>query len=495
MIKNIKIARFLKFIRQFSAISCIISYLFIGCIGANAITNWDINGVNSNTILTCDNNGVYVLNFYENNFTANFIFDNYSESRTFRTIGNVMYATANNGNIYVLSNNNGSLILNKYMYNQDSLYNYNLGNLKINNSHKFCVAGDRLYFAENNDSSIFNCYSIYGEKLYSFNMRNVTDYRTDFAGNNFYIFAQDNIYLLNTAENSQPSHILKTNMLFTDVFICDNVAFDGKGNIVDLSKQAMLSTNIASDKINAGVINAYYCKYSNGCVYGYTLDGNNKLLYKTDYNCNAQMLSYGEKLYLLTEYGNLLVINSNELSYANTNHNQSSNNTPDNPPNTGNSNNNSTNNNTNNTSNSNIQHNTTEFSINSYYVDSTKNVIWNIPSGTTISNFKKNLTYSGYSLEFYNKDNIRKTSGTLGTNFTMVVKSNNIEHSLYTISIKGDLTGEGNVNSSDVKILSRYIMEDSSLFNFTDEQYAASDVNDDGIINGIDILMVAKNNL
>lgn len=497
MQKNVKFAKcILSFIKYILVVCIIFSFLNFPCnMIVEATNQWDISGTNSDTVLTFDSKGVYILNFYRDNFTVNFVFDNYSESRTFKTIGNIKYATVNNGNIYVLSDNDGNIIINKYIYNSDSLYNYNFGKLTINNSYKFYVAGDRVYFAENDDSSTFNCYSIYGENLYSFNMRNVTDYRTDCSGDNFYIFSQDNIYSLSTNDNYQPSHVLQTNVLFTDIFICDNVVFDGMGSIVDLSKQTFISTDIISDKINVGVMSGYYCKYSRGNVYGYTVEGKSELLFKTSFKCNAQMVSYNSRLYILTEYGNLLTVSADEFSYPKSDNSQGS---------IGNQNDidhNNSNNNTkyndadSNTQSNNYQQSTTAFSTNEYYVDLTKNIIWNIPSGTTISGFKNNLTFNGYTLEFYNKENIKKTSGKLGTDFTMVVKNNNSESLKYMISVKGDLTGEGNVNSSDVKLISRYIMKETSTLNFTDAQYAAADVNDDSIINGIDILKIARNNL
>ncbi|MEE0930634.1 MAG: dockerin type I repeat-containing protein [Acutalibacteraceae bacterium] len=496
MLKNVKFVKWiLPFIKYISIVFLVFLVLTFPCnMRVSAVNQWDINGVNDNTVLTCDHNGVYVLNFYNNNFTVNFIFQNYSESRSFKTIGNVKYATVNNGNIYVLSDNNGNIIINKYMYSSDSLYNYNFGNLKINSNYKFYVARDRVYFAENNDSSTFKCYSIFGEMLYSFNMRNVTDYRMDYGGDNLYIFSQDNIYSLNTSDNYQPSHILQTDVLFAGVFICDNVVFDSKGSIVDLDNRTLIKTNIVNDKINVGVINKYYFKYNNGNIYGYTLAGQSELLYKTGFKCKAQMLSYNESLYVLTEYGNLLTVGAEELSYPKTDNEQNS---VDNKNDTNSPNNNSTyqNNNADNTQNNNGQQGGAEFSINGYYVDSMKNVIWNIPSGTTIANFKNNLTFDGYTLEFYNKENVKKTSGKLGTDFIMIVKNNDVEYKRYTISVTGDLTGEGSISSNDAKLLSRYIMEDTSLLNFTNAQYAAADVNGDGVINGVDILKIAKNNL
>ena len=74
----------------------------------------------------------------------------------------------------------------------------------------------------------------------------------------------------------------------------------------------------------------------------------------------------------------------------------------------------------------------------------------------------------------------------------MSVRQQNREYKKYTLSVKGDLTGEGNSNSNDVKLLSRYLMNNAQL---SDAQYAAGDVNGDGAVNSLDILKIAKNNL
>ena len=74
----------------------------------------------------------------------------------------------------------------------------------------------------------------------------------------------------------------------------------------------------------------------------------------------------------------------------------------------------------------------------------------------------------------------------------MVVKDKTHEHSKYTMSVNGDLSGDGSITRTDVTLLSEHLMSSTTL---TNEQYASADTNGDNIINGVDILKIARNNL
>lgn len=463
---------------------CLFAWIFalIFCDKANAVYSTQLNNFNINKTLCCDSSGVYAIGFNSHTSTVSKLITNSNEVRTLSFEGNIRYATVNNGCIYTLSVHNNDIIINKYVYDYDSIYSYNLGQVAINSSYKFYVSGDRVYFAEDDEYSCFSCYSIYGEKLYSFNsIEEAIDYTTNINGDIFYIFSKNSVYTVNTNNNTQPQYIATTPNLYPSVFVCDNTAFDYDGNIIDFNNNTAISTGIITgDKINAGIINGYYCKYSNGIIYGYDSNGNKNILYKTNFNCSVQMCSFDNKLYLLSEYGDVLIIADNELTY---------------PQNNSNSNTNSVNNTPNTSDNNNEQNNTnatTEFNINSYKVDTNKNIIWDISTGTTIAQLKHNITYTGYELEFYNKNNKKKTNGKVGTNFTMIIKENGTEYNRYTLSVKGDLSGEGNVNSNDVEQMSIFLMNGTT---FTDEQYTAGDINNDGVLNGVDLLKIARNNL
>lgn len=487
---NTKILQnFLKLIIILCLVMCISVFFLSFSPTANAHYTYNLNGITSNSTLQYDNNGVYITSFNGSNLEINYIINNTIDKRTLKISGDIKNVTTDNGTIYAISYSNNTVFLNRYVYNTDTLNSFIISDAKINSDYKFAVSGNRLYFAENGNNTI-TCYNIYGEKLYSFYIDSIIDYRTD-SNNTLYIFTQNQIYTLDTTDNYQPVCILNTVNMRANIFFCCNTFFDYSGYIINQQNGTVISTKIEGDKINCAVINEYYCKYYSNNICGYNQHGDKYSLYNINAGENAQLCNFQDKLYLLSATRELFIIEQSELNFPQIEDNSSNNSTVNNS--NQNNNTSSTTQNTNPQTNNNSYNNgKKDFSINNYYIDAEKNIIWDIPSGTTIANFKNNLTYDGYELQFYNKDNVKKTSGKIGTGFVMVIENGGIEHSRYSISVKGDLSGEGSVNKSDVKILSQYLMNNYAL---TEEQYAASDCNGDNILDGVDILKIAKNNL
>lgn len=461
----------------------ICTYIFIFCVNTEAFTEFKVNK-NLNYSLKCDNTGVYLVGYSKSNINIGYVSENGIDERTVNIMSDIKYITLYEGNIYAVSVYNGDIIFTQYEYNTDSIYNYNFGKITINPEYKFCVSNGKIYFAENDIGNYFSCYDIYGNKQYSFNTNDITDY-FNYDTDKIYFVSYDNIYMLNSNDDYQPEPILGTSSLRPNIFISDNVISDYDGNLLNVSNDTILSTNISNNYINCAYSNGYCCKYDNGNIYGFDNDNNKYNLYKTGLSGNAQMCGYEDNIYLLYNSGTLKIVSKDELNYPQID--STENNITD------------KNNNHNNSDKNNITDNDfqgsdlqREFSINNYYVDEDKNIIWDIPQGTTIAKIKDNIVYNGYSLEFYNKDNIRKTSGKVGTGFYMIVKDGENEYLRYSLSVKGDLTGEGSVNRNDVKVLSNYLTETEDI---SDIQYTSADVNYDGILNGIDILKIAKNNL
>ncbi len=452
-----------------------------------AYSSYALNGINSNTVLHCDNNGVYVTSFTKNTLEIDYITNSNITKRTLKLQGEIKSVTTNNGVVYAMSATNNTLYLNRYIYNKDTLNCFIIENDSINSKYKFAVSGDRLYFAENENYNQIACHSINGEKLYSFYLDMIISYCTDNNGV-LYICSKNQIYTVDTTYNSQPQCKLSNINIRGDIFICDNTVFGFGGNIINLQTGFTMSTNITSSNLNGAIINGYYCKYLSGNIYGYTETGDYCTLYTINAGENAQLCDYNGNLYILSDKKELFIINESELKYPQnstappTAHSTSPNNPPALTPenNQGDNNQNANNN------------QSYSFSINNYYIDKSSNIIWNIPNSTTISTFKNNLTYNGYTLEFYDANKVMKTSGKIGTGYTMVVKDNTTEHSKYTMSVKGDLSGDGNINRTDVALLSEYLMSSATL---TTEQYTSADTNDDNVINGVDVLKMARNNL
>ncbi len=115
--------------------------------------------------------------------------------------------------------------------------------------------------------------------------------------------------------------------------------------------------------------------------------------------------------------------------------------------------------------NSNTENNigcTNGISSNTYIVNNSSYKITDIANSTTVSKFKNNMNYQGYNVEFYKSDGKSFTSGNVTTD-TSVKFYNGISTYEYKLSVTGDLTGEGNVNSKDKKKMFDYLLGDSTL--------------------------------
>lgn len=488
-VHNTKILHYLTRVIIFLCLAVHISaFFFRFSVVANSYYCYALNGIINNSSLQIDDNTVYVTSFSKNTLEINYINNNTIDKRTIKVTGEIKSVATNNGAVYAISYSNNRTYLNRYTYHNDTLNAFIINSTSINSDYKFSVEGDRLYIAETESYDYITCYTIYGEKLYSFSVDNTIDYFT--SNNTLYIFTYNQIYTVDTSGNYQPVPLLNTSDIRANLHICDNTVFDYNGNIINLQDNTLISTSITG-YLNGGIVNNYYCKYSLGNIYGYDKNGNQHLLYSTNAGNKVQMCSLDNRLYILSENKELYILEENQLAFpqadnsntATTQAPATNSSTATNKPQTHTG------------SNPNKKANISKeesFSINSYYVDRDKNIIWNIPSDTTITEFKKNLTCNGYTLEFYSKENVKKTSGKIGTGFTMIVKHSNTEHSRYTISVKGDLSGEGTVSKSDVQLLSKYLM---GAYTLSNEQYASGDCNNDNIINGVDLLKIAKNNL
>lgn len=471
-------ADYIKIITIF--ITAIFLLITITPIKSSAVTNYSINNLNATASLHCDGSQVYITSYTANKYTVIYPTTNSCKYNTITAEGQIKNIAVNDDNIYALSESQGNIILTLYKTAENTTYSYYFGNISINNEYPFAVCNSYVYIIEENTETI-SCYSIYGEKVNSFSVKNLIGINS--YNNSIYIFTTNKVY---TTSGYKLKEIACTSNIYltANIHITANAICDYLGNIVSLENNNVISTGIEYNKINIGVINNYYCRYKNGTIYGYNSNGEEFILYKTNVSGNAQMCSYNNNLYLLYDMGKFIKINSSELNYPTiptepatkatnpplgTNPNKKPNNKP-------------------------VPTNATSkrFSIDNYKLDNSNNIIWDIPSSTTITEFKKNITLSGYTLEFFNNKGIRKQSGNIGTGFTVNLLYNKAIDKSYTLSVTGDLNGDGKITTGDTHLICDYLMKNVNL---NQPQLIAGDVNKDNIINGVDVLKITRNNL
>ena len=94
---------------------------------------------------------------------------------------------------------------------------------------------------------------------------------------------------------------------------------------------------------------------------------------------------------------------------------------------------------------------------NMYEFDPYNKIVTGIAQGTTVAAFRTNSGEK--SAVFYDNKNMLKKEGILGTGMKVTIS----DGETYTIIIFGDVTGEGNINSRDIKLLNEYLFDDTDL--------------------------------
>lgn len=113
-----------------------------------------------------------------------------------------------------------------------------------------------------------------------------------------------------------------------------------------------------------------------------------------------------------------------------------------------------------------------------------------IEQGTTVSELKNGISYGDNKISFTNHNGKSVTSGTVGTGWRIDFSGNGEVKSYYTV-VRGDVTGEGNVNTKDIYLMKDYIFGKEE---FSKYQIIAGDIKENGIIDSVDIYLMSKEN-
>ena len=108
-------------------------------------------------------------------------------------------------------------------------------------------------------------------------------------------------------------------------------------------------------------------------------------------------------------------------------------------------------------------------------------VIYGVDSGTTVSQFKNAFAEN---ISIYNNNGEKITSGLIKTGYRTVVWGKT-----YFISVKGDVTGEGNVKSNDVSTLMSVFTKKTQL---SGVYYQSADYDLNGEVNNLDLVLIAQ---
>ena len=110
-----------------------------------------------------------------------------------------------------------------------------------------------------------------------------------------------------------------------------------------------------------------------------------------------------------------------------------------------------------------------------------------VPPGTTLASLRSQL--DGFTISGINNvGGVIADDGLLGTGNRITIRSGDIELT-YTLVIFGDITGTGQINSSDLLALRQHLLGTRIL---NGSFAAAADINRDGVTNSADLLIMRQ---
>lgn len=325
------------------------------------------------------------------------------------------------------------------------------------------VTNQKSYFVDERSSNTIKVFNSNGICENSFSVEKDIQRLFIYNTSEIYAITSDGVYFVGNSEISKIGILYpKASFRFYDSFCCDS-----EGNIFTFNNQNGFSFYCNTNcQCTAIMQNKIYALYKNK-IYRLNTKGEKLAEYTADSEI-TDLCAGGSSLAFESD-GNIHVIDANAFIKIDS----SSSSTPslDAPSTSSNSDENST----------------QSVALYSDVYDLNKSII-EIPLGKTVAKFKKEIISTGYAISFYNHNQIEKTSGSLGTGWTVSFSSNSAKYT-YTFLVKGDLTGEGNINTRDTYTLANCLTNADTLSLL---QFDAADINLDGIVDTADFLLLYK---
>lgn len=459
-------------------------------------------GTTQNVYLSSCNNGFFLYEAQKNAVLYNSVSKN----------GSYIYGTLSPTTTYsasALRNNSVYITLYEYEKETDGTYSTKTAIKRIMPNGEIqavCEIGRTslksrlgLTLNKNNDFIMMygnyqvNVYSYGGAFKYSMAMDSyVYQTITNPTGDLLYIIRDDGMYVVNALSQAQPNRCGGDTPNYPVSFINDEYIIDQYGGIFKVDGQhitKVYSSGRSSITPNAGII-GNTCYLSKGkTVFAVNLKtGKETAKYSFEHSIDSVSVSASKVAAYSKDSRCLYLLESSEFISTETT-----------PPSSGNSSSggqsssSGSNSSKNNSSSSNSQSSSSSvqktLSFGSYKTEKYCGALV-IPAGTTVAGVKKEITYTGYNIAFYKADGTAKTSGNVGTGMVMLFSDAKTgETKTYKLLIKGDNTGEGNVNTRDKQKIVNHLLEKEHLSGL---YYHAADMNTDGIVDTRDLVAVAQ---
>ena len=124
------------------------------------------------------------------------------------------------------------------------------------------------------------------------------------------------------------------------------------------------------------------------------------------------------------------------------------------------------------------------FSSDNYSFNIDNSTVTGIEPSSTIAELKKNIDFANCTPTFYDYHGNCISSGNIGTGGRIDINSNDDVFS-FSVIIYGDLSGEGNINTKDKRLLVNHLLTESELYG---NPLNAGDVNSDNTVDLKDLV-------
>ena len=396
-----------------------------------------------NKLLFSDSKGIFLVNYSgKKAFVKKITPSSYDCTYTFNT--KVINCCALNSVVYILTENNT-------VNNSCDIYKakdgsvgkaLTLKNIKINNSSKisadkngniFIINSSKKVCVYNKDGSYLNTFPGKSDNILPFG-----SYCVSYSSKNIYKTTATSQFLYGTGTNESAYYK-----------ISDNYLGGYSGNIYKVGNFNKAFTAETGGYYSASETKDYIVVYKDGVLTAYN---------KKDFSEKGK-ISYSKSVYGITSYnGKIAIINKTLNSYSLDTLNQSVFNSA-----------------------SGVSSSDAN-GLNLSAYKHTKKYIY-VNQGTTIKDFKSKISYDNYEIGFGNRKSGKLRTGTIVT----FSKSNS--KITYTFIVRGDVTGEGNVNSRDVKAVFNHLLGNEKLKGV---YKLAGDMNSDKKISNSDLVRVAR---
>lgn len=314
---------------------------------------------------------------------------------------------------------------------------YDFDSMKMLNNDYFAVTDNKVYFINtDNVYSYITSYELSGRKLrdYYFNNEIVKLFLND---SDVYVLLYDgNIYRLNS-DNYE--YCVTVNPEYEISNAGSGCIYSEEGCLVSLEKSSTFnleninaeSVVVSNSEVYYAIGNTVYCKNTDDTLKKFAINSN-----------IIKLFVYDNRVMAIDEDFIGTTINKSDLkgdsfqSYT--------------------------------------QQPNTNFNLNS------DNIYYRIESGTTIAEFKETID----STVVYDHDGYIISSGKIKSGYSVYV-----DGKIRYLSVRGDITGEGNVNSRDVSALMSYFTKKSQ---FDKIQLISADYNFDGSVDNKDLILVSR---